>query len=181
MTILYLTNKVFALGVIGSQIVMALLLIYVFLFQKRKHTIVDIISKHGILLAFLVALFSTLGSLFYSQIAGFEPCDLCWFQRIFMYPGVVLLGLALLKKDSRIVDYMLSLSVIGFLISLYHNYIYYGGNGSSCQVFGRGVSCVKRYVFEFGYVTIPMMAATSFLLVIVCLLLHKAYRKKSAT
>ncbi|HLD70790.1 MAG TPA: disulfide bond formation protein B [Negativicutes bacterium] len=126
------------------------------------------LSKNGMALAFLVALFSMLASLFYSNIAGFEPCVLCWYQRIFMYPLVFLLGVALAKKSRQIIDYILPLPVIGFLIALYHCYIYYFAS-AGCQLAGRGVSCTQRYVFEFGYITIPLMALTAFALVIVLL------------
>src|SRR3989338_190832 len=70
--------------------------------------------------AFLVALFATLGSLFYSEIAHYTPCLLCWYQRIFKYPQVFLLGLGLVKRDKNIADYSLLLSVIGGILAAYH-------------------------------------------------------------
>lgn len=175
MTTLDIINKLFSLAAIAGQLCIFAALIYFVFFKKKRHPVVSFIQKHGLLLAFLIALSSVLGSLFYSQIAGFAPCDLCWIQRIFMYPLVVLLIVAFIKKDSHITDYLLSLSVIGFLISLYHNYMYYdnGGLAAFCQLGGAQVSCIKRYVFEFGYITIPMMSATAFLLIIGCLIFYK--------
>ena len=172
MTTLSLVNIVLGAGIILSQIAILLAVVYFLFFKKSHRFIGELMGKHGILLAFIVVLVATLGSLFYSEIAGFKPCDLCWFQRIFMYPEVILLGLALVKKESRIVDYALSLSVVGFLFSLYHNYIYYQGGGF-CQIFGSAVSCTNRYVLSFGYITLPLMALTGFLLVIVLLMFSK--------
>jgi len=172
-----LINKLFALGVVAGQVAIVAAVLHFIFFRKKPYSLATFISQRGLLLAFIISLVATAGSLFYSQIAGFEPCQLCWFQRIFMYPEVLLLGLALLKKDSSIVDYALSLSIVGGALSLYHNYIYYsnGGLNAICQVLGQGVSCMKRYVFELGYVTIPMMSLTTFLLMIVLLVMHRMY------
>lgn len=182
MSLISIINVLLALGIIAGQIFVVLLVLYFLVFGKQKNALVDGIAKHGMLLAFLVALVSTCGSLFYSQIAGFPPCDLCWFQRIFIYPQVVLLGLALIKKDSHIVDYALALLGVGTLISLYHNYIYYFNNGLNayCQVASGSVSCIKRYVFEFGYITIPVMALTAFLLMGLLLLMYRMYMKQQS-
>lgn len=168
-----------SLGTILAHIFIALVLVWYFLLQESFKPVADYLSKHGILIAFKIAVISMLASLFYSNVAGFAPCELCWFQRIFMYPLVVLLGMALWKKDVKIVEYALPLSVIGFIISLYQNYIYYFNNGldAYCQAGGTLVSCVKRYVFEFGYISIPIMALTGFALIIIFLLFQKGYNK----
>jgi disulfide bond formation protein DsbB len=134
-------------------------------------------SENAIKISFAIALLSTMGSLFYSEIAKFPPCDLCWFQRIFMYPQVVLLGIALIKKDNKIVDYSLALAGIGILISLYHNYIVFAALQSpTCSL--SGVSCTTKMVLGLGYVTIPLMALTAFALIITTLVLHKFNTKQ---
>lgn len=181
MDITSLVNKKIAIEIILSQIFIVSAIIYLLFFRKRWDFVLKFMGKYGIVFAFIIATASTAASLFYSEIAGFEPCELCWFQRIFIYPSVILLGSALIKKDFHIVDYVLSLSAVGFLISLYHNYIYYSNEGlnSTCQILGSQVSCVKRYVFEFGYVTIPMMALTAFALIILFLVFHKLQNRKS--
>jgi disulfide bond formation protein DsbB len=175
-----IVNKLLGIGIILSQLFIVAAVLYVIFFRKHQYPLVTFIKKHGLTLAFSTVLISVLGSLFYSQIAGFAPCDLCWFQRIFMYPLVLLLGIALWRKDSRIADYGLILAIIGGLISLYHNYVYYYNRGLNvfCQLGGAQVSCIKRYVFEFGYITIPMMALTAFALVIIFLLAYKVSLKK---
>ncbi len=84
-----------------------------------------------------------------------------------MYPQVILLGLGLRRQDKHIIDYALALAGIGMAIALYHTYIYYGGTTLfPCETFGLGASCTRRYVWEFGYITIPLMSLTSFLLLI---------------
>jgi disulfide bond formation protein DsbB len=165
-------NKILALLTIGSQIFIFLGLIQTLFFRKyHSQPVIRFFSRNGLFFAFIVALVATGGSLFYSEIAGFEPCKLCWFQRIFMYPLAVLLGLAWLKKDFKFTFYPTVLAVIGAGISIYHNYIYYGGISLfPCEPFGLGASsCTKVLVMEFGYVTIPLMALTAFLLIILFL------------
>ena len=96
-----------------------------------------------------------------------------------MYPQIIILGLALIKKQyaerNGIADSALALAVVGWLISAYHNYIYY--KGLSSVICKLGESCVINYVKEFGYITIPMMSLTAFSLIIVFLLYQKQNRK----
>ncbi len=128
------------------------------------------ISSHALLLMLIISLSATIGSLFFSEIAGWTPCKLCWFQRIFMYPQVFLLAYAIWKKDRGIAPYILMLSIIGLLIAAWH----YGEQvqlalnpldpdlTKPCDQ--TGVSCARTPFFNFGYITIPMMALTAFAL-----------------
>ena len=75
--------------------------------------------------AWTTTLVATLGSLFFSEVMNFVPCELCWYQRIFMYPIVFILTTGILLRDKRIVFYALPLCVIGLTISIYHNLLYY--------------------------------------------------------
>lgn len=170
MELLDFVNTLLALGIIVCQGFILLAIVYVLLPYKRN-SISNFFSKNGIKFAFVVTLMSVAGSLFYSEYAGFAPCNLCWFQRIFMYPQVILLGLALLKKEDKIIDYSLALSIIGLVISAYHNYIFLKSIDSTfCGISG---SCIIKYVLEYGYVTIPVMSFTAFLLVSLFLLFKK--------
>src|SRR5258705_13166689 len=99
MTLVSFVNKKLAIETILAQLFILSAIVYFLFCRKKQDLITKFIGKYGLFFAFLISLVATLGSLFYSQIAGFTPCDLCWFQRIFMYPLVVLLGLALIKKD----------------------------------------------------------------------------------
>ena len=170
---------VLAFGVLASHLALGAMLILIAIPHTRRPTLAAV-GTHALLLAFLTGLFATALSLFYSEIAGFQPCTICWYQRIFMYPQVILLGVALVKKEDVILDYALSLASAGTLFSLYHNYIYYGGASLfPCTAFGLGVSCVRRYVWELGYITIPLMSLTSFLLLIFFLASRRYIKKKS--
>jgi disulfide bond formation protein DsbB len=173
MTILFLVNKILSLATIASQIFIFLAIVYLLFFRKKYPAILSYFSKKALWFSFIVALIATGGSLFYSIGAGFTPCELCWFQRIFMYPEVILLGIALYKKDNNIVVYSLTLAFIGLFISLYQNYITYTAiKQTFCSALSPD-SCTTPYVLEFGYVMIPTMAATAFLLIIISLISKK--------
>lgn len=144
---------------------------------KRSHKVLGkpfaLIEKHGILFGFIVALIAMLGSLTYSDVLGYEPCKLCWYQRIFMYPQVFLLGLALFRKERFIIPYALFLAVIGEIIALYHYTVQLGLFPAPCSVSGYSVSCAKVFTLQFGYITIPLMAFTAFVLIVFCMLFSK--------
>jgi disulfide bond formation protein DsbB len=165
-------NSFLSMMAILGQIFIAALIIRLLFFRKHNNTWMNFVADKAIPLAFIVALVATGGSLYYSEIANFKPCDLCWFQRIFMYPQVVLLGLAWLKKEDSVVDYSLTMVCIGFCISTYHNFIYYTSQTSSfCSI---AVPCTQKYVVGFNYISIPLLALTAFTM-IGLLLLNKKY------
>jgi len=171
-------NQILSLLTITGQAIIVLVLINNLRFTKSSEIKADfvnqLINKNVVLLSFIIALIATLGSLFYSEIAGFEPCKLCWFQRILMYPQVVLLGLALFRKDKNIIIYTLWLSLIGAAIALYHYLLQIGvAPNLSCSVTGYSAHCSQRFVMNFGYITIPMMAFTAFSMVSVLFLIKK--------
>lgn len=111
------------------------------------------------------ALVALLGSLFYSEILGYTPCDLCWMQRIFMYPLVVIYGVAAIKKDLSIALPGLILSGIGALVSIYHYLIQKLAAFQSIGDVCGEVPCNLQYVNYFGFITIPFLAATAFIVI----------------
>jgi disulfide bond formation protein DsbB len=115
-------------------------------------------------LAFGTALIATLGSLYYSEIARFVPCTLCWYQRILMYPLTLITLVGILRQDEHLADYVLPLSILGIVASSYHYLIQLGvlGHPAVCSA---GVPCNLRYVNYFGFVTIPLMALTAFVII----------------
>ena len=126
----------------------------------------DWFKKRALKGAFGVSLLATLGSLFYSEIAHLTPCRLCWFQRIFMYPLPIILGIGLLKKEKGVFKYGLALSLIGVVIALYHYWLQVGGVESvTCGVVGYSPSCSNYFFLRFGYITIAMMSLTAFSMV----------------
>lgn len=127
-------------------------------------------NKTGVWLffAWAVAAVATGGSLFLSEVWHFTPCVLCWYQRIFMYPLVIILGIAAYRQQAHIVPYILPLVVIGGGISIYHIIIQkipHDMNGAACGP----VSCMDDYLNWFGWLTIPMLALTAFILIALAL------------
>jgi disulfide bond formation protein DsbB len=116
--------------------------------------------------AFVVAAIGTGGSLFFSEIAGYVPCDLCWFQRVCMYPLSILTLFAAWHGDHRFARYLLPVAVVGAGVSTYHILIENKviTEPASCRIGGAG--CVVKWIDQFGYVTIPTLALTGFLLLI---------------
>lgn len=132
---------------------------YVELKQKISHYYGEIIM--------LFALTATSGSLYLSNVLGWEPCRLCWFQRIFMYPLVVVMAVAILFEKNDVRDYVIPMSVIGATISVYHYAIQRVTQFQSAGCSVLSVSCETQYTFYYGYITIPMMALTAFLAILV--------------
>jgi len=164
MELISTVNQALALLTIAGQIIVAVLIVS---FTTKRSAALNFFTKHALAFSLAVALAATLGSLFYSEIAGYEPCKLCWFQRILMYPQVILLGIAWLKKDNGIVLYSIALSSLGALIAGYQYLLQIGFAPSiGCSAVGYSVDCAQRFVMQFGYITIPMMALTAFLLII---------------
>jgi len=132
----------------------------------------DVLWGYELWAAFVVAAIATVGSLFFSEVADFFPCELCWFQRIFMYPLAILTLLAALASDYRVARYLLPLPVLGAGVSVYHILVENGvvQETQSCQASAPG-GCAVKWVDEFGYVTIPTLALTAFALIFVLLLL----------
>jgi disulfide bond formation protein DsbB len=115
--------------------------------------------------AFAVAALSTGGSLFFSEVAHFVPCELCWFERICLFPLSVVILLAALASDYRVARYLLPLPAAGAGVAVYHLLVERGivGQSSTCLASAPG-GCATRWVDELGYVTIPTLALTGFLL-----------------
>lgn len=147
--------------------------------QKTINPLQKVIAKNATTFSFIVALTAMLGSLTYSDVIGYEPCKLCWYQRIFMYPQVFLLGLASLKKDKNIVNYAILLSSVGAMIAVYHYLMQISfADISSCGVVGYSTACSQRFVLQFGYITIPIMSLTAFALILTFLIIAKRANKK---
>ena len=124
-----------------------------------------LLNQYGLYFAWIVALIATAGSLYFSEVRGFVPCQLCWYQRILMYPEFILLGIASYRGDRNIAIYVLPLSILGLLIALYH----YGEQKvpwlrveGLCQV---GVPCSGSYINELGFITIPFLSLVAFSLI----------------
>lgn len=120
-----------------------------------------------LLLIWAQALIALAGSLFYSEVMGYTPCELCWFQRILMYPLVVIYGVAAIKKDLSIAFPGFILSGIGMFVSTYHYLIQklpaLQETGGACGL----VPCNLTYVNYFGFITISFLAGLAFIIIFV--------------
>ena len=122
------------------------------------------VGGSSLVLAWIVALVATLGSLYYSEVAHFPPCKLCWYQRIAMYPLAVVLAIAALRSDRLIRRYVLPVVAIGAAISIYHYQLerFPSQASLSCSV---DVPCTTVWVWQFHYISIPFMALSAFALI----------------
>jgi len=119
----------------------------------------------------LIASVSTLGSLFFSEVMGYAPCILCWYQRIFMYPLVILLPIGMFPFDRNVVRYTAPLSAIGTLIAVFQLLLVAGYIPESIKPCTQGIPCSEVNIQWFGFVTIPLLSALSFLFITVLLIL----------
>ncbi len=118
----------------------------------------------------VVALIATGGSLFFSEVMELPPCVLCWYQRIAMYPLVVIVAVGIVLGDRRWKYYALPLAILGFAISVYHNLLYYGLIPESITPCTEGISCTSRQIEWLGFITIPLMALAAFTIILTLLL-----------
>mgnify|MGYP003393512743 CR=1 FL=1 len=143
----------------------ALLVLLVSLLLRNKFA--KWVGKHALFIGFLASISAVSGSLFYSEIVGFEPCILCWWQRLAIYPMGIFFLVACLTKDRGVFKYVVPLVTLGGIVALYHSYVYWGGT-SILPCTALGGACSKNFVYAFGgYVNIPAMSLT----IIVTLLL----------
>ena len=106
----------------------------------------------------LIASVSALGSLFFSQVMDFAPCVLCWYQRIAIFPLVLMLPVGLFPFDAKVAKFALPLTIAGLLTAAYHNLLYAGLIPKSIQPCRPGVSCTEKYIELFGFVSIPLLS-----------------------
>lgn len=167
---------VFSILTVISQIgIVSLLLLFIFRkvqpSDKSSKKLSDFLSDNYIVLTFLVAAGATLGSFVMSDILGFLPCKLCWYQRIFMFPQVIIAGIALFTNDIRVKKYLVGLSIVGIGVAAYH--LVLQAMPSVIQCGDQLVSCEDNPFVTFGYITIPVMSLTAFLMVLVLSIFRK--------
>ena len=173
------------LGVIGQVLAVVLLVIGVLaLFGVRGplELLRETLWGYELWCAFVVTAIATAGSLFFSEIAGYVPCELCWYQRICMYPLTIVSLLAALANDRHVARYLLPLPLVGAGVSVYHLLVENGvvGQSSACLISAPG-GCATKWIEEFGYVTIPVLALTGFTLCFEFLLLGALPPVRAAT
>lgn len=133
----------------------------------------EFIKKNLAQFALLQASIAILGSLYFSEVLKFPPCVLCWYQRIFMYPLVVILAVGIWKKDKNLPFFVLPLSIGGVIVAAYHNLLYYGIIPQSIAPCTLGISCTTKQIEWFGFVTIPLLSLLAFISITFLMLLYK--------
>lgn len=128
--------------------------------------------------SWLVAITATLGSLYFSEIREYVPCELCWYQRILMYPLSIILGIATFKNDLNIKVYVLPLTIIGLSISIFHYLEQKVPGFAEIKPCVNGVPCNTQYINWLGFITIPFLAGTAFILITVAMILIRRQGKE---
>ena len=169
---IYFSNILSVLTALGQILILVLLFSFVF---KKEFDALAFFKKNALVLSFITVLAGTILSLTYSNIIGFAPCKLCYIQRFFLYPQLLILGIALFKKNKWLINFALILSIFGAAVAAYH---YYGQMFNSsvltCSIQSNGASLCSQIPFiEFGYITIPMFSLTTFLMIVALLLSEK--------
>lgn len=130
-------------------------------------------------LAWIVSIAAALGSLYFSEVRGFIPCELCWYQRILMYPLVVILGIGFYKKDKLLPLYALPFSIVGMAVGLLH-YLHqktdFFKQAIQCT---QGVPCSGQYINWLSFVTIPFLSLVAFTIITICIVLLIVSEKKA--
>ncbi len=130
-----------------------------------------------LLFAWAQSLFAMGGSLYFSEILHYPPCVLCWYQRIAMYPFTLLLPIGIARKDRNIFFYTLPLVTIGWIISIYHNLLYYKILPESIAPCVAGISCTTKYVEFLGFITIPLLSFVAHTVILLSLLAYYHFTK----
>ncbi|MFB6204438.1 MAG: disulfide bond formation protein B [Candidatus Nanohaloarchaea archaeon] len=155
-----LLARVFAAATVVADLLIVSVLFIWLLDLAGRRVDLERMYRYRLELLFLVSLGGSLGSLLLEYTAGWQPCMLCWYQRIFLYPQVLLTGTALLLEKEDVTDYLVPLNLVGGTVAVYHYLIQmieklsFGCSGL--------VECSSTYTFQFGYVTVPMMSLTVF-------------------
>jgi disulfide bond formation protein DsbB len=126
-----------------------------------------------VLLAFIISMIATLGSLFFSEVMQFIPCTLCWYQRILMYPLLIILIIKLLFPQEHFFKYAMTFAILGFIVSSYHNLVMFKIIPETLSPCVQGVPCSVAYINWLGFITIPMLSWVAFSMIVGILLLAK--------
>ena len=141
--------------------------------SARWGRVFDDLAANALWLAGVVAFVTTLGSLYYSEVAHFVPCPLCWYQRIAMYPLTIVLLVAAVRRDRTVWYYAIGPALIGAGFALYHAQLQaFPDQGSSFCTLSE--PCTTRFVWEFGFVSLPFMALSAFVFIITMLFVARA-------
>ncbi|KND48409.1 MAG: disulfide bond formation protein DsbB [Parcubacteria bacterium C7867-005] len=170
-------TPVISYATLFSHLVFFVLLIALVSRNSWGKGLITFIGRNALVFSLVTVLSAIVGSLLYSGFVGYEPCELCWWQRIFIYPQFVLFAMALYHKDESVFRYSVPLSILVFITALYHTYIQLGGTTSILPCTSEGAACAKVFVNEFSYITIPTMALTISVYLLLIALINRIYQR----
>lgn len=165
-------------SILASHVAFGILVLAIFTKTYFGRKIKLFVGTHAEKIVFALSLAAILGSLFYSEVLGYEPCVLCWWQRVFLYPLPVILGVALWQRDKYVFKYVFPLVTLSAIVALYQSYVALGGT-SLLPCTAVGGACSKLYVNEFGYITIPSMSFTIAVYILVVIWIKNKYDQNS--
>jgi len=149
------------LAVLVGHIIFAFILLALIFRKSWGESVIAHLRKFAVQYSLLVSASAVVGSLIYSNLIGYAPCVLCWWQRIFLYPQAIMFAAAARKSRLSVFIYSLPLTILGGIVALYHAYSNaFGGSILPCTAVGG--ECSKVFVNAYGYITIPVMALTAF-------------------
>jgi disulfide bond formation protein DsbB len=172
-----------ATPIIGFLTLLSNIIFVVVLFIIGAHSISRIrmynfIHKYILELLFAGIISAVIGSLVYSELVGFPPCDLCWYQRLFLYPQAIIVLMAMFRKDKSVIDYLVPLSILGAIVAFYHSLVQWGFSfGSILDCTATGGECAKIYINEYSYITIPFMSFSVFVYIIALKFVYYSHNK----
>ena len=173
---LEIVNKISTFGTFLTLFISIVSILALVLFYKDKNNWLTFVKKNALNLYLILLVGATIIILYYSEFALFTPCKLCWFQRMFIFPQILLILVAKAKKDIvNVFNYLSWMTGVGLVFSLIHNYVYYFGEETALTC-DAAASCKAYYVYEYGFVTIPFMALGLFLSLGTILLIRKYYK-----
>lgn len=122
-------------------------------------------KKYGLYFAWLFSCLGVMGSLYFSEVRHLEPCHLCWYQRIALFPLALILGISTYCSEKRSIHYALPLAMIGLIFSVYQILIQEIPGWNPIELCGAGPSCSEKTSIGLGFITIPMLSALNFFLI----------------
>lgn len=143
--------------------------------KQNVNPLIQFLNQNYLYFGFLITSLATVGSLFLSEVMKLPPCDLCWYQRSFIYPQMVIFGIAMWKNDRSITRYVLPLSGIGILIGIYHNLLQLNPTVLPCT--SSAVSCATKQIELYGFDVIPVLSVFAYATLVILTLLTRRFNK----
>lgn len=163
-SIFFALLTVAAMGVVFGVVIVMVSARWSASMARFRDQAIEMASPAALWLGSLIAAVSMVGSLYYSEVAEFAPCDLCWYQRITMYPLAIILAIAAYRKDAGIRLYTYPLTVVGAVLAAYQ-YALQLAPSLDTGFCGVDTSCSERYIWQFGFISFPFMSLVGFAMI----------------